>query len=63
MRAVLIITLVLLALPAAAQAQAPPLRVKLAACKSGPPATARTATFVGSMPETGPPPVGQVIVR
>jgi len=49
-RVALIITLVLLALPAAAQAQAPPLRVKLAACQSGPAAAARTATFVGSMP-------------
>jgi hypothetical protein len=49
-RAALIITLVLLALPAGAQAQAPPLRVKLAACQSGPAAAARTATFVGSMP-------------
>jgi hypothetical protein len=49
-RAALIITLVLLALPAGAQAQAPQLRVKLAACQSGTPATARTATFVGSMP-------------
>jgi CARDB len=49
-RAALILTLVLLALPAAAQAQAPPLRAKLSACQSGPAATDRTATFVGSMP-------------
>ena len=49
-RAALIVTLVLLALPAGAQAQAPPLRAKLAACQSGPAATDRTATFVGSMP-------------
>jgi hypothetical protein len=49
-RAALILTLVLLALPAAAQAQAPPLRAKLAACQSGPAAGDRTATFVGSMP-------------
>ena len=49
-RAALIITLVLLALPAGAHAQAPPLRVKLSACQSGPAAAARTATFVGSMP-------------
>ena len=49
-RAALIVTLVLLALPAAAQAQAPPLRARLAACQSGPAATERTATFVGSMP-------------
>jgi CARDB protein len=39
-----------LALPAGAQAQAPPLRAKLIACQSGPAATDRTATFVGSMP-------------
>jgi hypothetical protein len=49
-RAALILTLVLFALPAAAQAQAPPLRAKLSACQSGPAATDRTATFVGSMP-------------
>ena len=49
-RAALIVTLVLLALPAGARAQAPPLRAKLAACQSGPAATDRTATFVGSMP-------------
>ena len=49
-RAAPLIVLAALALPAAAQAQAPPLRAKLAACQSGPPATARTATFVGSMP-------------
>jgi hypothetical protein len=49
-RAALILTLVLLALPAAAPAQAPPLRAKLSACQSGPAATDRTATFVGSMP-------------
>ena len=44
------IALLVLALPAAAQAQAPPLRAKLAACTSGPTAAVRTATFVGSMP-------------
>jgi hypothetical protein len=49
-RAALIVTLILLALPAGAQAQAPPLRAKLSACQSGPAATQRTATFVGSMP-------------
>jgi hypothetical protein len=49
-RAALILTLVVLALPAGAQAQAPPLRAKLAACQSGPAAADRTATFVGSMP-------------
>jgi hypothetical protein len=48
--AVLTICLAALALPAGARAQAPPLRVKLAACQSGPAAAARTATFVGSMP-------------
>jgi hypothetical protein len=46
----LLVVLLALALPAGAQAQAPPLRVKLAACQSGPAAAARTATFVGSMP-------------
>lgn len=49
-RAALIVTFFALTLPAGAHAQAPPLRVKLAACQSGPAATARTATFVGSMP-------------
>jgi CARDB protein len=49
-RFALLIALPVLALPAAAQAQAPPLRVKLSACQSGPALTDRTATFVGSMP-------------
>jgi hypothetical protein len=49
-RAVLVITLLALALPASAGAQPPPLRAKLAACQSGPAASQRTATFVGSMP-------------
>ena len=49
-RAALIVTLALLALPAGAQAQAPPLRARLSACHSGPAAMERTATFVGSMP-------------
>jgi hypothetical protein len=49
-RAALIVGLVALALPAAAHAQAPPLRARLAACHSGPAAADRTATFVGSMP-------------
>jgi hypothetical protein len=44
------IAVLVLALPAGAQAQAPPLRAKLSACQSGPAATDRTATFVGSMP-------------
>jgi hypothetical protein len=45
-----IVLLAALALPAGAQAQAPPLRAKLTACQSGPAAADRTATFVGSMP-------------
>jgi hypothetical protein len=45
-----LIVVTALALPAGAQAQAPPLRAKLAACLSGPAASDRTATFVGSMP-------------
>ena len=49
-RVVLPIALLALALPVGAQAQAPPLRAKLSACQSGPLSTARTATFVGSMP-------------
>ena len=49
-RAVPFIALLGLALPAAAQAQTPPLRARLAACQSGPAATDRMATFVGSMP-------------
>jgi hypothetical protein len=39
-----------LAAPAAAHAQAPPLRAKLAACTTGLQPTERTATFTGSMP-------------
>jgi CARDB len=49
-RTALIATLAALSLPAAAQGQAPPLRAKLAACQSGPAASQRTASFVGSMP-------------
>jgi hypothetical protein len=49
-RAAPLIVLLALVLPAGAQAQAPPLRAKLAACQSGPAASQRTATFVGSMP-------------
>jgi hypothetical protein len=49
-RFALLIALPVLALPAAAQAQAPPLRAKLSACQSGPATTDRTATFTGSMP-------------
>jgi hypothetical protein len=49
-RVALLIAIVALAAPAAAQAQAPPLRAKLTACASGPDAADRTATFTGSMP-------------
>jgi CARDB len=49
-RAASLIALVALAAPAAAHAQAPPLRAKLTACQSGPDAADRTATFTGSMP-------------
>jgi CARDB protein len=45
-----IIVLFLLVPPATAHAQAPPLRAKLSTCASGPAASDRTATFVGSMP-------------
>src|ERR671937_1283690 len=48
--AALIITVIALAAPAAAHAQAPPLRAKLTACQTGPDAADRTATFTGSMP-------------
>src|SRR5512133_4338256 len=49
-RAALLIAVLALAAPAAAHAQAPPLRAKLTSCQSGPDATDRTATFTGSMP-------------
>jgi CARDB protein len=49
-RVALTIAVLALAAPAAAYAQAPPLRAKLSACVSGPAATDRTATFTGSMP-------------
>jgi hypothetical protein len=49
-RYALLIALPFLALPAAAEAQAPPLRAKLTACQSGPGVGDRTATFTGSMP-------------
>ncbi len=45
-----LIVIAALALPAGAQAKAPPLRARLSACQSGPAAADRTATFVGSMP-------------
>jgi hypothetical protein len=49
-RAAMLIALLALAAPAAAGAQAPPLRAKLTACQSGPQAANRVATFTGSMP-------------
>jgi hypothetical protein len=49
-RVALVIALLALAAPAAASAQAPPLRAKLAACTTGPNIADRTATFTGSMP-------------
>jgi CARDB len=49
-RAALLIAVLALAAPAAAHAQAPPLRAKLTSCQSGPDAIDRTATFTGSMP-------------
>jgi hypothetical protein len=49
-RPALLIALLVLAAPAVAHAQAPPLRAKVTACSSGQLATDRTATFTGSMP-------------
>ena len=49
-RAAPLILFIALALPVAARAQVPTLRVRLAACQSGPAAADRSATFVGSMP-------------
>src|SRR6266516_4630720 len=49
-RAAPLIALLVLAVPAGAHAQAPPLKAKLTACQSGPDAAQRTATFSGSMP-------------
>jgi large subunit ribosomal protein L31 len=49
-RLALLIALAVLPVPAAAQAQAPPLRATLSACQSGPETTDRSATFTGSMP-------------
>ena len=46
----LLIAAFAVAAPAAARAQAPPLRAKLTACQSGADAGDRTATFTGSMP-------------
>jgi hypothetical protein len=45
-----LIAIALLAAPAVASAQAPPLRAKVTACSSGPLATDRVAAFTGSMP-------------
>jgi hypothetical protein len=49
-RVALPIALLALAVPAAAHAQAPPLKAKLTACQSGPDVADRAATFSGSMP-------------
>jgi hypothetical protein len=49
-RLALLIAVLVLAAPAVAHAQAPPLRAKVTACSSGPLATDRAATFTGSMP-------------
>jgi hypothetical protein len=49
-RVALIAALLALAAPAAAHAQAPPLRAKLGACLSGPQASDRVVVFTGSMP-------------
>jgi CARDB len=45
-----LIALIALATPAAAHAQAPPLRAKVSACSSGPLPTDRVVAFTGSMP-------------
>jgi hypothetical protein len=49
-RLALVIAVIALAAPAAAQAQAPPLRAKVTTCSSGPLPTDRVAAFTGSMP-------------
>ncbi|MEA2277468.1 MAG: hypothetical protein QOC78_2428 [Solirubrobacteraceae bacterium] len=49
-RVAVIAALLALWAPAAARAQAPPLRATLAACTTGPDAIDRTAAFAGSMP-------------
>jgi hypothetical protein len=49
-RALLIAALAACAAPAAAHAQAPPLRAKLASCLSGPQPGNRAVVFTGSMP-------------
>jgi hypothetical protein len=49
-RAASIVALLALAAPAAAHAQAPPLRAKVTSCQTGPAATDRVASFTGSMP-------------
>jgi hypothetical protein len=45
-----LIAVIALTAPAAAHAQAPPLRAKVTACSSGPLPTDRVAAFTGSMP-------------
>jgi CARDB len=45
-----LIAVFVLAAPAVAGAQAPPLRAKVSACSTGPLPTDRTAAFTGSMP-------------
>jgi CARDB len=49
-RLALVIAVIALAAPAAAHAQAPPLRAKVTTCSSGPLPTDRLAAFTGSMP-------------
>jgi hypothetical protein len=49
-RLALVIAVIALAAPAAARAQAPPLRAKVTTCSSGPLPTDRLAAFTGSMP-------------
>ena len=51
-RVAAVIALLVLALPAAARAQAPPLRAKVTSCVTGPQSTDRVAVFTGSMPST-----------
>jgi hypothetical protein len=49
-RAAVLIALLALAVPAAAQAQAPALRAKVTSCTTGPESADRVAVFTGSMP-------------
>ena len=48
--AAVLVALLALAAPTAAQAQAPPLRAKVTSCTTGPQGTDRVAVFTGSMP-------------